>query len=597
MKISGYTIRRRLGSGGQAVVYLALQESLQRLVALKVLHPVHSESAEFTARFLNEARILANLGHSNVITIHDIGVEGELHYLSMELVEGGDLKRRMREGLTVGTALEYLTIIADCLATAHAKHIVHRDIKPANVLFRHDDTLLLTDFGIAKRLDDESDLTLSGTTLGSPHYLSPEQAQGRPLDGRADIYSLGAMAYEMLTSRKPFAGGSEIDTIFRHINSPVPKLPSKLVHFQALIDRTMAKLPDDRFETARDVVDYLRTMRESLDEDELAARGAELDDSFFPLDDDTELVTQVPHAAVRARATVTRHRGTSAILGLAGVLLVSAWFVFTQQTSPIQSTQPARSASTSGPAMASAPASESAMTAHAPRPPSITPIEAASAAPPPTIASRFDAMAASPPAEAMPAPPPAEAVVAPSPAESKHVARIRALLAAAELAFADLRLTLPDGNCAHYYFSEVLAIEPDNAHARNGIRRIGDRYADLADNALGRERENQAARLVQRGRGVDAQNPRLIGIEQQIARARTGRDAAGAAPAAGATDTITFTTAPGEPVTHQVAAISGESQASESGTPKRRTETATDGEEIRGETPKQLWRRIQGWFD
>lgn len=125
-KIAGYSIDSQIGAGGQAVVYLAVQESLQRLVALKVLNPVHAQSTEFTTRFINEGRILANLGHSNVITIHDIGVDQGLHYLSMEFVQGGDLRRRMRDGLAPQETLEYLAILADCLATASRATVARR---------------------------------------------------------------------------------------------------------------------------------------------------------------------------------------------------------------------------------------------------------------------------------------------------------------------------------------------------------------------------------------------------------------------------------------------------------------------------------------
>jgi len=261
VNIPGYTLERRIGSGGQAIVYEAVQDSLLRRVALKILNPVHAGSPEFTERFLNEGRILASLGHSNAITIHDIGVVGDLHYLSMELVEGVDLRARIRQGLAPGDVLDYVAIIADCLGCAHARQVVHRDIKPANVLFRSDGTLLLTDFGIAKLLAADSDLTLTGTTLGSPSYLSPEQARNLSLDGRADIYSLGVMTFEMLTGRKPYRGDSEFATIHHHLTSPVPELPATLAAYQPLVARMMAKSPDERFADTGQLIEALRTLR------------------------------------------------------------------------------------------------------------------------------------------------------------------------------------------------------------------------------------------------------------------------------------------------------------------------------------------------
>ena len=156
-----------------ASVYLAIQVSLDRPVALKILSPDYSDSPEFSKRFLNEGRILASLRHSNIITIHDIGIEDGMHYISMEYVEGEDLKSQLRAGIKSSTALNYIETIADCLQVAHKRNIVHRDVKPANVMFREDGTLLLTDFGIAKQLGGTSDLTVTGSTLGTPHYLSP----------------------------------------------------------------------------------------------------------------------------------------------------------------------------------------------------------------------------------------------------------------------------------------------------------------------------------------------------------------------------------------------------------------------------------------
>ena len=178
----------------------------------------------------------------------------------MEYLPGGDLKHRIRAGITVEQALDYLETIAGALHAAHLKHIVHRDVKPANVLFRADGTLVLSDFGIAKRLGSD-DITLSGSTIGSPHYLSPEQARGRPVDARADIYSLGIMLYEMLTGRKPYRGASDIDTVLMHVNEPPPRLPAHLGELQTLIDHTTAKDPVERYPEAATAIAALRQAR------------------------------------------------------------------------------------------------------------------------------------------------------------------------------------------------------------------------------------------------------------------------------------------------------------------------------------------------
>ena len=550
MKISGYTIRRRLGSGGQAVVYLAMQESLQRQVALKVLHPVHSASPEFTARFLNEARILANLGHSNVITIHDIGVEGELHFLSMELVEGGDLKRRMREGLDEDTVLEHLTTIADCLATAHEQHIVHRDIKPGNVLFRRDGTLLLTDFGIAKKLDDESDLTVSGTTLGSPHYLSPEQAQGRPLDGRADIYSLGAMAFELLTGHKPYSGGSEIDTIFRHINAPTPELPERLSRYQELINRTMAKSPDDRFDNASMVVEYLKQLRYDafglnvrlpLPGSAVAVNGPRGDDS----------PTEVFPAASLGFARLRQQLGTPAVFACALTLLACAWLVFQQGDSYAIPEQP-----------------QVLLT------PEMLPGKATSALETASFADR-EATQRRPrsnnPRHTEDAAVAVSAPVVPTEPESlpDRASQVRGLLLAGERAFEESRLSIPSGDSALDYYQQVLELDPGNKQANIGLDRIGDRYAQLAEKALSRNERDRAEQFVARGIKVQPDHMKLAELERSLAQPQPDEERVA----------VTFANTP-----------FSEASTNEQ-PPGAQKET-----EIRGESPQQLWRRIQGWF-
>ena len=198
---------------------------MQRPVALKVLNPLFSDDPQFSERFLREGRIVASLIHNNVITIHDIGVADDFHFISMEYLDGIDLKGRMKEGLTPDRAIDYTRTMCQALSYAHSRGFVHRDVKPANILFRENDTLLLSDFGIAKSLDGSSDITVTGTPMGSPHYLSPEQAQGLEVDVRTDIYSAGIILYEMLVGEKPFKGATEVDTIVQQLQNPAPGCP------------------------------------------------------------------------------------------------------------------------------------------------------------------------------------------------------------------------------------------------------------------------------------------------------------------------------------------------------------------------------------
>jgi tRNA A-37 threonylcarbamoyl transferase component Bud32 len=261
LKIPGYKITRPIAEGGMASVYLAVQESLERPVVLKLLKKF--TDVYQSARFVKEGRIIASLNHRNIITIYDIGVIGQRHYLSMEYVEGGNLEDRILEGMKPAAALDLVEVIGGCLDFLHKKDIIHRDIKPANILFHSDDTPILTDFGVAKQESTDSRLTRDGTALGSPYYISPEQAESKPVDGRADIYSLGIILYEMLTGKKPFQGDSDIQIIISHLSDPVPTLPSGLEQYQELVDRMIAKNPDERFSTAEEMLLYIKTFREA----------------------------------------------------------------------------------------------------------------------------------------------------------------------------------------------------------------------------------------------------------------------------------------------------------------------------------------------
>lgn len=259
LSIPGYQIKAHVGSGGMAVVFRAVQESLQRPVALKVLK--ETESKEWTERFLNEGRILASLDHRNIITVHDIGIyEGHI-YISMEYLQGGDLKERIETGMEPKEALEILATIGDALETAHKKGVIHRDVKPGNILFRQDGTPVMADYGIAKDFERETDVTVDGTVVGTPDYLAPEQARIEPIDGRTDVYGLGIIFYEMLTGEKPFAGTSPVEIVFKHLNEPIPKLPGELAMYQPLLEKMTAKAPGDRFKSAAAMVSAVTELR------------------------------------------------------------------------------------------------------------------------------------------------------------------------------------------------------------------------------------------------------------------------------------------------------------------------------------------------
>jgi serine/threonine protein kinase len=175
-------------------------------------------------------------------------------FLAMEYFPGGDLRARMRSPMSWRVALGYLRQLAAALSALHAIGVLHRDVKPGNVLLREDDSLAFIDFGLARQLRLESDITGDGAIFGTPHYMSPEQGHGRPLDERSDLYSLGVMLYEMLTGEKPYVAETPLAVIYRHANAPLPKLPAPASYLQPLLDALMAKQPIDRPASASDLL-------------------------------------------------------------------------------------------------------------------------------------------------------------------------------------------------------------------------------------------------------------------------------------------------------------------------------------------------------
>ena len=253
-QIPGYRIIRRLGSGGMATVWLAMQESLSRPVAVKVLAGERAPDEELVHRFENEARVIAQLVHPHIVGIFDVGrtSNGQIYY-TMPYLPRGDLASRNLRDDPEGV-LAIMRALAEALACAHDHGIVHRDVKPENVLFDSLDRPLLTDFGIALGGTRHPRMTREGATVGSSGYMSPEQARGQPLDGRSDLYSLGVVCYELLTGELPFTGPDALAVALAHVEKPVPRLPMTRRLWQPLIDRALAKQPDLRFQSAEEMI-------------------------------------------------------------------------------------------------------------------------------------------------------------------------------------------------------------------------------------------------------------------------------------------------------------------------------------------------------
>ncbi|MDZ4811922.1 MAG: protein kinase [Pseudomonadota bacterium] len=261
IQIPGYELIRELGVGGMATVHLAVQTSLDRKVALKVMRRNIEDAEKFEKRFLVEGRTLAKLPHRNIVAVYDIVKSESATYISMEYLEGGTLHDHMASGLSLGEAVAIVVQIAGALQFAHDHSVVHRDLKPANIMFRDPATPVLTDFGIARQQDAQSTrLTQTGMLVGTPTYMSPEQINALEVDGRSDLYSLGVMFFELLTGKPPFQGDSPIAVLMAHLTTAPPLLPAPYEEFQPIMDRMLAKNRDERFSDLKEFTKALKAV-------------------------------------------------------------------------------------------------------------------------------------------------------------------------------------------------------------------------------------------------------------------------------------------------------------------------------------------------
>ncbi|MGI9246118.1 MAG: serine/threonine-protein kinase [Steroidobacteraceae bacterium] len=256
VRIRGHRCERRLAVGGSSTVYLATELRSGEPRALKVFRQVPdvTENGSTFERFLREYQLAAHLRHPNIARIHDIGAADDHVYLSMEYFPGGDLRARMRRPLDGRVALGYLRQMAAALGALHEVGVLHRDVKPGNLLLRDDGTAAFIDFGLARELNLDSDITGAGAIFGTPHYMSPEQGHGAALDERSDLYSLGVVLHEMVTGAKPYLAGTPLAVIYLHANAPIPRLPAGAAGLQPLLDGLLAKQPADRFVSAAAIV-------------------------------------------------------------------------------------------------------------------------------------------------------------------------------------------------------------------------------------------------------------------------------------------------------------------------------------------------------
>ena len=315
-----YELEELVGTGGMSRVYRAHDRRLERLVALKVLHERLGADDEHVSRFHHEARAVAQLSHPNVVTVIDRGEDGGRRFIVFEYVDGENLKQLCeRTGpLPVRRALEIAVAVADGLAYAHEHGVVHRDVKPQNVLLSRDGEVKVTDFGIARSLDAESGLTVTGTVLGTSSYLSPEQASGLRVTPAADVYSLGVVLYELLAGAVPFPGGNQVVVALKHVNEPPPSLldsrPDVPARLASAVARALQKDPEQRFASMDDFAAELRA----------CLAGLESPDAELTMVTAPPYRTPPPTDAPPTRVARKARRRTPLVAALLGLAVVAA---------------------------------------------------------------------------------------------------------------------------------------------------------------------------------------------------------------------------------------------------------------------------------
>ena len=259
----GHRFVRLIGQGGFSRVYLAEREQDREQLVLKIIDTDQISDPLVVQRFIREAEVIAGLNDPHVVRVFDQGFTPDYGYISMEFFQQGDLKRRIERGVEPAQAVAWMRGIARGLSAIHARGVIHRDLKPGNIMFRADGSLALADFGIAKRLNETRDLTATSGVLGTPSYLSPEQAMGTHIDCRADLYSAGVIFFELLTGRKPYKADSAAGLVYQHLHASIPRMPEALAPLQPVIDLLLAKDPAGRFSSAHE---FLATLDEWLPE-------------------------------------------------------------------------------------------------------------------------------------------------------------------------------------------------------------------------------------------------------------------------------------------------------------------------------------------
>ncbi len=351
-KIGRYEVKGELGRGGFATVYRAYDPRFEREVAIKFLPPelIHSDP-QFRMRFEREAKIIAQLEHPAIVPVYDVGEENNQPYFVMRYMNGGSLSERIKakQNFTIEEAVKIIEQIAPGLDEAHSKGIVHRDLKPANILFTNKGVPLISDFGIAKFSQGEASGNMTGSAIiGTPAYMAPEQASGDPIDGRADIYALGVILYEMVIGKQPYQADTPLGLAIKHITEPVPRVleanPNLPTWMEKVISTAMAKNRDERFSTA---VELVETVKAFLRGEKPPERTSNITSKISPFNKTTTIQKQKSADESKRRSpTVAILIGLFVLVGLIGG---GAYFMGEDLLSLVSVAPPPTATTSSGP--------------------------------------------------------------------------------------------------------------------------------------------------------------------------------------------------------------------------------------------------------
>jgi TonB family protein len=538
-----YEIVQLIGRGGMADVYEAMDTVLLRRVALKILPPEFSRDEERAARFIKEVRTAAALQHPGIITIYEVDKLDMSNYFSMALLTGGDLKQKIRGGIKPDDAIEITTKIANALDHAHRKGLIHRDIKPENIVFNADGEPVVADFGIAKATAGGTQMTAMGMLIGTPRYMSPEQARGEAeLDGRSDFYSLGVVLYEMLTGNVPYDAQTTMAILLKHIQDPPPVLPEALSKYQPFLDKFLSKEPSDRFANSQEVAAaarqfktstgkiaapvLLRPKSEGGPDGQFTTRRRTVEAAAPSMEEQLARIEPV----ARAPAAETK-RGLPIVpiaIGVAVLLGAGAWFFLSgskDEVAPAVTTTVPAAPPTAAPAATD---------------PAAAPVDPVAAASP-------DAPAATTPTTDI------DSELMASPALMREK-RIIELAQAAEAHFRAGRYTAPAGSNALESWRALLGVDPASAEARAGIAKLIQTLMASVTRALAAKDVPAAETAIAQIRAVDSQAAGLREFEAAVAAAKKEAEAPAVVAAPAATPAAAATTPAPRPAANTPAA-------------------------------------------